>query len=164
MARIKALLGPLDAATLAFVEQHIAEPWFPPAFWAAMAGAAVLALQLFLGGRVHLGKVILFAVLGCLFGLWLQRSTFSLSQRATRLEAKGDAGDPVACRKLALLYQQGAPGLARDLQTARKWFQAGAEGGDRPAMLQLAEQLYWGIGGLQDKDAAAAWRRKARKY
>lgn len=159
--RFSQLKGRVEAFVFEFISAHIEKTWFSPVFWGAMAGSVAMILVIM--GFLNRGVLIPFILLGAVFGLWMARLDPSLSRMASRLEAKASAGDPIACRRLALAYLNGAPGLPRDLDVARKWFLAGAEGGDREAMVQLAELMTWGLGGVRDPDGALAWKRRSQR-
>jgi TPR repeat protein len=154
-------LSRFDSATYGWVEKRVDKVWFPPLFWAAMAGMAATIYQVVFASELQPAGILITALLGGLFGFWARSVRPSLSRAAERLERKATDGDPVACRRLAFLFLDGAPGLARSRECARKWFAAGAELGDRESMSRLAEMLEWGIGGEHDRDAAARWKRQA---
>jgi localization factor PodJL len=72
-----------------------------------------------------------------------------------------DAGYAPAEFDLAVLYQDGKAGLAKDPSVSRRWLEKAAEGGDRTAMHNLALDEHEGIGGPRNAGAAAEWFRRA---
>ena len=144
-----------------FFEANLTKPWFPPAFWALMA-ASLFGLALVLVQRFSLRGLVVAALLGALFGFYLPRAKVAPVRARDRLEEAAAQGDAKACRKLGQYYLAGAPGIPRERELARLWLAKGAEGGDRQAMVLLAELLATGLGGLHDPAAAAVWKARAR--
>lgn len=152
-ARLDALVGP-------FFAENVTKGWFPVLFWAVMAPVLVLAVTGLLG-HMHFKLAVLAILLGALFGYYLPGSQAFPAGERDRLEEAALKGDGEACRALGLQFLNGAPGIPRERELARKWFLAGAELGDKPSMVLLADLMSWGLGGLRDPEGAAHWSAKA---
>lgn len=142
-------------------EGWMTRPWFPMIFWMAIFAMAVWSV-LALRGRPWSWSVLVAALAGALFGSRLGRMSGTLRGPLDREERAWAKGDIAAAHAIGMAYFQGAPGVPRCRESARAWFQAGAEAGDRRCMTMLAECLRWGLGGNADPAGAEAWMKAAR--
>jgi TPR repeat protein len=83
-------------------------------------------------------------------------------QSSTSLQAKAQAGDPVAEYQLAMRFRDGAWSVNRDPARALYWLQHAAGDGNLLAMQSLSEVYRTGsLGVARDLDKAAQWQERA---
>jgi TPR repeat protein len=83
-------------------------------------------------------------------------------QSSTSLQAKAQAGDPVAEYQLAMRFRDGAWSVNRDPARALYWLQHAAGDGNLLAMQSLSEVYRTGsLGVARDLDKAAQWEERA---
>jgi len=83
-------------------------------------------------------------------------------QSSTSLQAKAQAGDPVAEYQLAMRYRDGAWSVNRDTVKAFDWLQLAAGDGNPIAMQTLSDVYRTGaLGVAPDLDKAAHWQERA---
>jgi uncharacterized protein len=73
----------------------------------------------------------------------------------------GEAGDLEAQYIVGRLYEKGT-GVARDLDTAFKWYKRAADKGHASSARRVAAAYYWGLGGVaKDETKAFEWFKRA---
>lgn len=77
--------------------------------------------------------------------------------------SNANAGDPLAMNALGKLFRAGA-GLPKSDAAARQWFERAARVGYVPAMLNLASDLWDGVGTQPDRVTACAWVLAALRF
>ncbi len=142
------------------VGQFATRPWFP----FALAVVLVVALHglFWMLGAPSCGLILAFLILG-LYNLSILRGPFRRRLSIRHLEWAAERGDRDARHRLGLAYRDGSHDVARDRILACQHLRIAAEAGQTQAMVDLAELLFWGLGGeLPNRDEARAWLERAR--
>lgn len=152
--------------------------WFTWLFWLVIVPCGMLGILGILGavlsfiGFVHFLSAtwvviaflsIAFVVPSLLFFFfWMSsRRGMHWSFMGRRHQARAERGDPKACYERGLAFLKGSPETPRDAAEARTWLRKAAEGGHVDAMVQLAELLRFGHGGMKDSAQAKTWLEQA---
>lgn len=152
----------------AWVGQWVHRAWFPVVFWGSLGLAAgclfVGFVFIFFNSDIFGALFSIPIIVGVLFGLrlwWGLRRGSRYSKRQHGIWVKAFKGDPESCFRYGLALKQGTSDVPKDPGEARTWFERAARQGHLEAMVQLAELLRWGAGGLRLPGEARAWLQKA---
>jgi len=85
------------------------------------------------------------------------------AEAARLMEEAAEQGLTAAQYRLGMLYEAGE-GVARDLETARDWYELAADGGNARAMYNLAVLYAGGALGTPDYAQSARWFAEAAAY
>ncbi len=152
--------------------------WFQRLFWLVLVPCGLLgvlglagAFLSFIGFAQFLSAPwvtmaflsIAFVVPALLFFFfWMtSRRGMHWSFLGRRHQARAERGDPRACYERGLAFLKGSPETPRDAAEARAWLRRAADGGHVDAMVQLAELLRFGHGGMKDSAQAKTWLQHA---
>jgi len=84
-----------------------------------------------------------------------------LGRSSRRLLAAAEKGDPQACFRLGMAFQEGREQMPRDPVEAVLWLRKAAEGGHIEAMSELGDLLAWGPAGVRNIASARHWLQQA---
>ena len=145
--------------------------WFLWFFWVVIVPCGFLGILGLLGavlsfiGFVHFlsaGWVVAaFLSIGFVvptllfFFFWITtRRGMHWSFMGRRHHARAERGDPKACFERGMAFFNGSSETPRDVAEARRWLRRAADAGHLEAMVQLAELLRFGHGGMKDSAQA----------